>query len=1298
MKHKKKKAPGAYLKKRKVKKYQEGGEVRDVKDLLQFLGNYDTSQYVQVPGSEYINPLQQVVSLPAAEVVTDKGPGYDRGYGAQMAELAQGDMRGFTSLLTEHMAMTKGDLSSIYKNLGSEGVDKYLDMTQGVVDAQNQAQEIANLPLYFTPLGTQAFLAHMTQHPEEYNPNTPEGALRLGTALATLGRGKFAGLPRYNNPGALNLRQGVRNVVRKAFGKDPVYQPDQILRRGEPVGTPFSEAVATSAAGLGPEARAADLYRRTGGRRPPSQSGMFNVIEEAAQEAEFARTPRLPGSQTPVARIPEFAKQTFRRDDTAGLAAITKQISNPETKLEDLPRLAQSALTQRHASYDDLKPGYQIIRNALLARGYVDPNRDQIPSYTFAQHRTPNHHSNLRSNPLEDTRTWSDTQTGTSVPQPYQYNPWSGRAQLSNKPTAKNIQQIPLLIGDKFLNKVRKQKGTGLLEIESLKEQLNAKGVKEKDRAIILDLLDNLRDNRMLPEEGYIDPNQLRGYIASYYTDNRTEGRFFTPEDFLDGDGQMLLEDGDLLPNDANSYLNFKYSGYGMKNLGYPVDNNGLEIPFRTPAFIDKAGNTFEVQIYGVAAQNPTLAPRNLSGYLYESQEGHMGHVREIMVTPKDGGPIRHYLVEIQSNALQKNQLPTNIQHIEPTSLLISSRPELDPGMAFLNKRTGLDAEAIHGQPDPFHSILWGNLDPYSEFRQHGRILEIPEMVEDAPHAYNPKYWRDYEDYITNLLRKMGSDMEYGTPQYQGRSHLIAGTARTRQIAAQELSDEVREAVRIVQKKADEKGFVTFLPLPKKDATTFEIDQFIESHPFVESVRVSDEGYHVVELKDDIKYVTRQLNGTYEDSRLLQGDADNIAKILSDHHWSGWSDKHFFGRQEPFFGYVPVSFAERWGQQYPTMYPDEVMAPLQKRFRQLNLANQNASLSTEDYLKQEGQLASRLAQYLEMNDLNPPGTFTDARLQDSFDAEAEVYNVHSMLRERYEEINSVKEDQWDSRAIVPKNNPEQKALLKNKTQFMLTEYLTDLIGSYNQRGPDARIFVPTPETAAAVQGFYQTTAYHLAEARTTLAEFQTKYKEAEEGLQELREKYGIKALEPRFFSITTQYRDPLSHSLTYENYDEKKYPRLTRDLQPDKGYERHALPADIPGADRQRYKNLLEQLDTFSTENPRVQRVTDKVANLEKTLEDQKKSGVKHFYGMAPDGSMVDRSGRKMHFTVKAYADMPKVLKDMGIKYKEHTDDMGNTWLELDLSAAQRIGAGTFKAYQRGGKVIKKSPFKLIKK
>tara|TARA_R100001440_G_scaffold16880_1_gene28552 strand:+ start:4158 stop:7886 length:3729 start_codon:yes stop_codon:yes gene_type:complete len=1242
MKNRKKKAPGAYLKKKKVKKYQEGGKEPGVKDLLSYLEGFDPNRRMQVPTSDAFDIPVAQVNLPAAEVVTE------------------GTETTVNRMLPERLAKTEGDLAAIYKELGSEGVDKYLDMTQGVVDAQNRAYELIEPFLYLTPMGTPAMLNHIVNNLEDYNPQDPEGALNLAGALATFGRGKA---PQPVTIAERFAMQGLKDKVTEKFRQIFPRKPEIVPGTGRPQGA-------------------------------PSQSGMFSAMEEAATEAEFARTLALPGSQTPAARISPLAEQTFRRDDASGLAALTRLISDPKTKFEDLPRLAQSAITGRHASYDDNKPGYQIIRNALLARGYVNPDRDSAPGYTLFQNRSAGSLEPSSFTLLEDTRTWRQTKQGNTLGEMGSYNPWSVNPFVgSNKALAKNIQQIPLLIGDKFLNKVRKQKGTGLLEIESLKEQLNAKGVKEKDRALILDLVDNLTEHDMLPQEGYIDPSQLRGYIAAYYTDNRTTGQFFDPEDFLDEDGRRLFEDGQLGIDQADNYLNFKYSGYGMKNLGYktvPVD--GVDVRNN---FFDPAGNPFQIQIYGVAAENPTLAPSYATGYLYESQEGHMGHVREILVTPKDGGAKRHYIVEIQSNALQKNKLPENLQYIEPRAIHASARPELDGKMKFLNLSTGLDAEAVFGDPNPLNSALWATTDPYSKFRQHGRIDNIPEMVEDMPHAYDPKYWDGVVEYHNNLLRKIGDTNDFGSSGYAGRRLLEQGTKQTREFAADELRQNLRDMVDRQKRDAIDKGFVTYLPKTVQGTNFTEAE--IENHPLVEDLRVSREGIYTVYLPDGIVYVTKKYRGGEDVSSIITGDLSEITRVLMNDHWGRFSDKMYFARQVQFYGYIPVTYRDVLGTNI-TMFPDQVMAPLEDQWKMANLATRNASLDLQEYVTEQGQNASRLQQYLEMNDLNPPGTFTDARLQDSFDQEAEFYNMQSKLRALYEEVNIDQLEKWDRRPKVPKNNPEQKNLLKNKTQFMLTEYLTDLIGTYAQGGSDARIFVPTPETAASVQGFYMTTAYNLASARARVAEYERLYKEAEEGLRELRQKYGIKALEPRFIQLTSSYSDPISHDFGYDDWIKKQYPRLTRQDQPSKGYVRDALPKDMLGIDRRNYHELIKDLEEYSTESRRVQSEMDRIADLEKTLEEQKKSGVKHHYAMNPDGGMSQGSADKIHFTVKAYADLPKVLKDMGITYKEHTDDLGNTWLELDLSAAQRIGAGTFKAYQRGGKVIKKSPFKLIKK
>ena len=126
---------GPRLKKKEVKRYDDGGvyqnkPITDVKDLLTYLTDYDPSQYEYRPYSEFVSPLTPLVQLPTAEVVTEKGPGYDRSVGAALNLLAQGDMRGFTGLLTENLAMMDGDLAAVYQHLGSSGVERKTENLQ----------------------------------------------------------------------------------------------------------------------------------------------------------------------------------------------------------------------------------------------------------------------------------------------------------------------------------------------------------------------------------------------------------------------------------------------------------------------------------------------------------------------------------------------------------------------------------------------------------------------------------------------------------------------------------------------------------------------------------------------------------------------------------------------------------------------------------------------------------------------------------------------------------------------------------------------------------------------------------------------------------------------------------------------------------------------------------------------------------------------------------------------------------------------------------------------------------------
>jgi hypothetical protein len=298
MKHRKKKSPGAYLKKRKVKKYQEGGKQPGVKDLLSYLEGFDPSRRMQVPTSDAFDIPVAQVNIPAAEVVTE------------------GTETLVNAMLPERLAKTEGDLAAVYKQLGSEGVDKYLDMTQGVADAQNEAFEAIRPFLYLTPMGTPAFLSDITQHPERYNPQSPEGALNLAGALATFGRAR-APQPvtiaeRYAMQG---LKDKVREKFRQIFPRKPEVVPDYRVPQG-----------------------------------PPSQSGMFNAMGEAAVEAEILGGEAAVLGQRGLPRSPEMARIEgqnigLRRTRAQGQQMARRAASKiPYKSLRDMTRAEYEAL------------------------------------------------------------------------------------------------------------------------------------------------------------------------------------------------------------------------------------------------------------------------------------------------------------------------------------------------------------------------------------------------------------------------------------------------------------------------------------------------------------------------------------------------------------------------------------------------------------------------------------------------------------------------------------------------------------------------------------------------------------------------------------------------------------------------------------------------------------------------------------------------------------------------------------------------------------------------------------------
>lgn len=371
MRSKKKRRPGVQVKKSAVRRYDDGGEVTNVSELLNALSRYSgrkmlipTTDPESVPGS-----LQEVVMLPPAEVVTERGPGYDRSLGAVLGAVGDMNLRKATSLMTENLARTGGDLAAVYNLLGSEGVDKYLDVTQGVVDAQNRGFDAIKYLLYFTPMGNAAAATDILMDPEFGKDPL---SVADGVALAA------SALTKRPLPGrGLNLRQGFRalkdqirarrgkpTIVRDASGKPTITTTEPAVS----VGPASGMGLASREAGLMEEIAAFEPNKRPLVRRraglPYGDSGVPYALRQQDITAG-----ELAVEDVHIERLNEFMSPR-------GQSRFRNEIANDMTQLYHTFKGMSDADLQLY-----LKKGVNVqdFRNDLaLMEKAIDPNTGQI--------------------------------------------------------------------------------------------------------------------------------------------------------------------------------------------------------------------------------------------------------------------------------------------------------------------------------------------------------------------------------------------------------------------------------------------------------------------------------------------------------------------------------------------------------------------------------------------------------------------------------------------------------------------------------------------------------------------------------------------------------------------------------------------------------------------------------------------------------------------------------------------------------------------------------------------------------
>ena len=381
----KSKRKGTHLKKRRVPKYQEGGRPTDVQQLLSYLNTYQGGN-AMVPTDPYDIPVAQV-NLPVAEVATD------------------GSVPAYSPNVPEQIAKTEGDLAAVYQNLGSQGVTDYLDMTGGVIDAQNKFYEdYLELPLMFTPMGNPAMMNMLLREGVDTDD--------LPSLVAAAGSAAMRKMPSGPAVGGV-LRQGaedVKNFFRRMMGKDPkitARTSDIVGQQGR-----FAGEVDRLASGMSREGRELELNRMQG--QGFSSSGMYDAAEAAAREAEilmgeeavFGRRslpgggPRLeaPGTRearnlTEGAKLGELAAAKMPYKDLKGMTQQEMAAAAPSGDLDRAEQFSRElALYQENKfdeAYGDVGSGGNVQQiPSLMIGGELEKRANKqglIPKAQMAQ-------------------------------------------------------------------------------------------------------------------------------------------------------------------------------------------------------------------------------------------------------------------------------------------------------------------------------------------------------------------------------------------------------------------------------------------------------------------------------------------------------------------------------------------------------------------------------------------------------------------------------------------------------------------------------------------------------------------------------------------------------------------------------------------------------------------------------------------------------------------------------------------------------------------------------------------------
>ncbi len=269
-------------------------------------------------------------------------------------------------------------------------------------------------------------------------------------------------------------------------------------------------------------------------------------------------------------------------------------------------------------------------------------------------------------------------------------------------------------------------------------------------------------------------------------------------------------------------------------------------------------------------------------------------------------------------------------------------------------------------------------------------------------------------------------------------------------------------------------------------------------------------------------------------------------------------------------------------------------------------------------------------------------------------------------------------------------NPKQANLIKNQDQFLISHILEQ-----EAKGADKLRF-PTGETTSKIQG-YGDVQRNVRGAERDLAAEQG----ALDGLMVERDMFGNSVptrLANRVEGMGLKNRD---HGETLDYLGRVRASRTrarSRDLVSDPviQYNKIAVEKFDNDALKLAYKEFKDQAaaagQKLNVDAPGFKEAVQTKATSIKTDIHTYSTYIERIKSQKEHISDIKTANESTQGIMKGYDRLPKALKKHGLDATKVTDDVGNTWWEVDIPARLGEGVGEIRAYNKGGK------FRILKK